>query len=197
MFAFLLSSTVFSNPAADFCLKLGAFPPLPAGEGRGEGENYRNPTATTHLKQLQSPRSEALPGIIRNFETFPRLSRLILCMRINLVYKSILAAALLPLLAGCVEREVVYRDRPAPPPGQPAVVEEEAPAPPPPQVEIVPVAPDPTFVWVGGEWIWGGPRGWYWGPGHWGPRPHPGAYWVHGGWGWRGHHRVWVGAHWH
>jgi hypothetical protein len=46
MFAFLLLSTVFSNPAAGFCLKLGAFPPLPAEAATaamaGEGENYRN-----------------------------------------------------------------------------------------------------------------------------------------------------------
>ncbi|HTB82433.1 MAG TPA: hypothetical protein VK742_02150 [Candidatus Sulfotelmatobacter sp.] len=117
-------------------------------------------------------------------------------MNKNILKKSILAAALVPLLAGCVEREVVYRDRPAPPPEQTTVVE-EAPAPPAPQVEVVPVAPDPTFVWVGGEWIWGGPRGWYWGPGHWGPRPHPGAVWVHGGWGYHGGHRVWVRSHWH
>jgi hypothetical protein len=29
---------------------------------------------------------------------------------------------------------------------------------PPPQVEIIPVAPDPIFIWIGG---------------HWRPRPHP------------------------
>jgi len=52
MFAFLLLSTVFSNPAAGFRPKLGAFLPLPAGEGRGEGENYRKPTALTYLKPL-------------------------------------------------------------------------------------------------------------------------------------------------
>jgi hypothetical protein len=50
--AFLLLSKIFSNPAAGFRLKLGAFLPLPAGEGWGEGENYRKPTATTYLKPL-------------------------------------------------------------------------------------------------------------------------------------------------
>ena len=38
MFAFHLLSTIFSNPAAGFRLKLGAFLPLPKGEGRGEGK---------------------------------------------------------------------------------------------------------------------------------------------------------------
>jgi hypothetical protein len=35
-------------------------------------------------------------------------------MKNNFWIKTVLTAATLPLLAGCVEREVVYRDRPAP-----------------------------------------------------------------------------------
>ncbi len=52
MIAFLLLSMASSNPAARFCLKQGAFLPLPAGEGRGEGENDRQATAITYLKSL-------------------------------------------------------------------------------------------------------------------------------------------------
>lgn len=107
----------------------------------------------------------------------------------NLI-KYALIGAILPLFAGCVEREVVYRDRPAP------VVEEETPAPPPPQTEVVTVAPGPTDVWfwAPGCWEWRGR--WVWTGGHWVARPHPGAVWVGAHWGARGHHRVWVGGYW-
>ena len=108
-------------------------------------------------------------------------------MKTSILLKTVLIAATLPLFAGCVTR-VVYQ----PPPG--AVVAPD-PTPPPDQVEAIPVAPDPTFVWTGGEYVWRG-GGWYWAPGHWRARPYGGAVWVHGGWGWRGHHRVWVRAHW-
>jgi hypothetical protein len=123
-------------------------------------------------------------------------------MKNSTLIKTALITASLPLFAGCVERQVVYRDRPvyaqpAPPPGAPppaAEVVVEDPAPPPPQVEVIPVAPNPAFIWIGGSWEWRGR--WVWAGGHWGPRPHPGAVWVHGGWVHRGHGRVWVGAHW-
>lgn len=112
-------------------------------------------------------------------------------MKLRLIAKSLLIASL-PLMAGCVEREVVYR--PGPPPG--AVVMDEAPPgpPPPAQVEVIPVAPDPTFMWIGGFWEWHGR--WVWVRGHWGPRPHPGAVWVEGRWIRHGHRYVWVGGHW-
>jgi hypothetical protein len=121
-------------------------------------------------------------------------------MKNSTLVKTVLFAASLPLLAGCVERQVVYRDRPvyvqpapgASPPNAQVVVED--PAPPPPQVEVIPVAPDPAFIWVGGSWEWRGH--WVWYGGHWAPRPHPGAVWVRGGWVHRGPGRVWVGAHW-
>jgi len=124
-------------------------------------------------------------------------------MKNSIIFKSALIAATLPLFAGCVERQVVYRDRPvyvqtpppadgAPPPQTDVVV--EAPAPPPPQVEVVPAAPDPTFVWIGGVWEWRGH--WVWTAGRWAPRPHPGAVWVSAHWGYHGHRRVWVGGAW-
>jgi len=117
-------------------------------------------------------------------------------MKNSKLVKTVLIATSLPLFAGCVERQVVYRDRPVyVQPGQPpAAIVVEDPAPPPPQVEVIPAAPDPTFIWVGGSWEWRGR--WVWLGGHWGPRPHPGAVWVRGGWVHRGHGRVWIGAHW-
>lgn len=100
--------------------------------------------------------------------------------------------ASLPLLAGCVTREVVYRDRPVPAP----VVTEEAPAPPPPQVELVPAAPGPltSWYWAPGCWEWRGR--WIWTGGHWITRPYARAVWVGPHWGWRGHQRFWVAGTW-
>jgi hypothetical protein len=105
------------------------------------------------------------------------------------IVRIFLAAACLPVLAGCVTREVIYRPGPGP-------VAEEAPAPPAPQTEIVTVAPGPLAVWfwAPGCWEWRGR--WIWAPGHWIARPHPGAEWVGAHWGWRGHHRMWVGGGW-
>lgn len=68
-------------------------------------------------------------------------------------------------------------------------------APPPAPVETVVVAPDPNYVWVGGEWVWNG--GWFWVAGHWDAPPYPHAVWVVGrSWhdehGWHTDH-----GHWH
>lgn len=93
--------------------------------------------------------------------------------------------ATVPLFAGCVERQVVYRDRP---------VYVEQPAPPPPQVEVVTVAPDPTYIWIGGSWEWNGR--WVWYGGRWTHRPHPNAVWARGHWDNHGHNRVWISARW-
>jgi hypothetical protein len=114
-------------------------------------------------------------------------------MKNSLVSKSIIIAASLPLFAGCVEREVVYRDRPAPPP---AVVDDGVPPPPADQVEVVTVAPGPLDVWfwAPGTWEWRGR--WVWVGGHWIARPHPGAVWVRAHWVYHGHHRVWVTGGW-
>jgi len=67
-------------------------------------------------------------------------------------------------------------------------------APPPPQVEIVPVAPGPGFIWVEGHWGWRGR--WVWESGRYVSRPHSRAAWVPGHWvagrrGW-----VWVPGRW-
>ena len=111
-------------------------------------------------------------------------------MKSSFLIKCALLGASLPLLAGCVEREVVYRPAPGP-----AVVE-EAPAPPPVQAEVVTVAPGPLAVWfwVPGGWEWNGR--WVWAGGHWAHRPHPGAVWVGAHWGVRGGHRVWIHGSW-
>lgn len=61
-------------------------------------------------------------------------------------------------------------------------------APPPPPVETVVVAPDPDYVWIGGEWVWNG--GWFWVGGHWAYPPRPHAMWISG--------RCWHDEHgWH
>ncbi len=119
-------------------------------------------------------------------------------MKITTLAKTVLIVASLPLFAGCVERQVVYRDRPvyAPaPPAGPAVVA-EAPAPPPPQAEVIAVAPGPPelWVWAPGCWEWRGQ--WVWTSGHWMGRPHRGAVWIGPHWDMHGHHRVWVGGGW-
>ncbi|MDL5036502.1 hypothetical protein [Comamonas resistens] len=68
-------------------------------------------------------------------------------------------------------------------------------APPPLQTEIIPVAPSPAYVWIGGSWGWGGGR-YNWRPGRWAMPPRPGYGWYSGGWnhgprGWHG-----GGGHW-
>jgi hypothetical protein len=115
-------------------------------------------------------------------------------MKNSILIKTVIIAASLPLLAGCIverqPRRVVVVQQPA----ATGTVVVEDPAPPLPQVEVIPVAPDPAFIWIGGSWEWRGR--WVWGAGHWGPRPHPDAVWVHGGWERRGERRVWVESHW-
>lgn len=57
-------------------------------------------------------------------------------------------------------------------------------SPPPPRVEYRTVSPYPDYVWVGGDWVWGGRR-YDWRPGRWEP-PHYGAHGrdpVRPGWG--------------
>jgi hypothetical protein len=109
------------------------------------------------------------------------------------------------LLAGCVERRVVYVHDPAPVPPPTAVIAtpqaEVAPevpppgeVPPAPQVDVVTVAPGPEYVWVGGAWAWHGR--WVWAPGRWSMRPHPHAVWYGGHWERRGRRSVWVGGYW-
>jgi hypothetical protein len=124
-----------------------------------------------------------------------------LIMKKSTLIKSLLIAAGLPLLAGCiVERpaRTVTVVQPAPTPGAPPgeVVVTQPEAPPPPQVEVVTVAPGPLdlWLWVPGCWEWRG--NWVWVGGRWAPRPHPHAVWVAGHWGHRGGGYVWVGGRW-
>jgi hypothetical protein len=101
------------------------------------------------------------------------------------------------MASGCVVREdVAYRPPPpgvvtAPPPGGEVVVSE---APPAPVVESVTIAPDPTFVWVGGAWFWEGR--WVWHPGHWQHPPHAHARWYGPHYEYRGGRHVWVRGYW-
>ena len=96
--------------------------------------------------------------------------------------------------AGCVERQVVYVPaQPGATTTGPAVAEQ---APPPPQVEVVPVAPGPDYVWLPGYWSIGVGGSWVWIGGHYGLPPRPHAIGVGGHWGRRGRDYVWIGGHW-
>ena len=121
-----------------------------------------------------------------------------------LLLGSIVAAS---LLAGCVERRVVYVRQPAPPP--PAVTYAPAPPvdvavppetpppgelPPAPQTEVVTVAPGPAYVWVPGVWAWHGR--WVWSGGRWAIGPHPRAVWFPGRWERHGRRAVWISGYW-
>ena len=85
-------------------------------------------------------------------------------MKTTSLIKYGIIGACLPLFMGCVERQVVYRDRPAPPPpvveAPPPVVvtEDEAPPPPAVQVEVAPPMPGPPSIWfyAPGTWEWHG-----------------------------------------
>ena len=63
-------------------------------------------------------------------------------------------------------------------------------APPPVRTEIIPIAPAPSYVWIGGSWGWSGSR-YDWRPGRWAAPPRPGYSWQarpwsHGPRGWSG-----------
>ena len=96
---------------------------------------------------------------------------------------AVLAAA----LGGCVaHREYVVED---------GDVEEVAVGQPPaPQVEVIPAAPRPNMVWVGGRWAWSGGR-YVWRGGRY-VVVRPGRTYVAGRW--ERHPRGWVyvRAHW-
>jgi len=124
-------------------------------------------------------------------------------MKTSSLIKYVLIGAGLPLFAGCVERQVVYRDRPVPPPVVVApappptvVLEDQAPPPPPVRVEIQTAPPGPLtmWYWAPGVWEWNGR--WVWTRGHWIGRPRPGAVWYGPRWVYRGGHRVWAHGYW-
>lgn len=98
----------------------------------------------------------------------------------RLVPALVLAAAAVAL-TGCVVA-------PAYPVGPSGEVVYAPMAPPPVQTEVIPVAPSPVHVWIGGSWGWGGGR-YTWRPGYWAAPPHPGYAWRphrwdHGPRGW-------------
>jgi hypothetical protein len=57
-----------------------------------------------------------------------------------------------------------------------------------------PVAPGPDYIWIDGDWVWGGGR-YSWHEGHW-DHPRAGRSWERGHWehGDRGYH--WNRGHW-
>jgi WXXGXW repeat (2 copies) len=71
----------------------------------------------------------------------------------------------------------------------------EPPPPPPPQQEVVPAAPGPDYVWVGGYHRWDGHR-YVWVGGRYNHRPHPNARWSPAHWEGRGRKHVFVEGHW-
>jgi hypothetical protein len=80
-------------------------------------------------------------------------------------------AVALTLTGGCLERpraRVYYAEPP------PIIVTQ---APPAPLHEIIPVAPGPDFVWIGGHWHWNNNR-WVWNRGYFARPPRRGAVWV-------------------
>ncbi|WP_373785667.1 hypothetical protein [Delftia acidovorans] len=91
----------------------------------------------------------------------------------RLVPALVLAAAAVAL-TGCVVA-------PAYPVGPSGEVVYAPMAPPPLQTEVIPVAPSPVHVWIGGSWGWGGGR-YAWRPGYWAAPPHPGYAWRPHGW---------------
>jgi hypothetical protein len=116
-------------------------------------------------------------------------------MKNSILVKTVLIAASLPLLAGCIverqpRRAVVVQE----PAATDEVIVAQPSEPPPLRVEVVPVAPDPTFIWIGGVWEWRGR--WVWARGHW-DHPHPHAVWARGHWEHRPNGYVWIHAGWH
>jgi YXWGXW repeat-containing protein len=68
--------------------------------------------------------------------------------------------------------------------------------PPPAVVEVRPVAPSHTHVWVDGYHRWDG-AAYVWVPGRWAAPPHAHAHWVAGHWAHHHHHGYyWVEGHW-
>jgi hypothetical protein len=68
--------------------------------------------------------------------------------------------------------------------------------PPPPPREVVRIAPGPRYVWTGGYYRWGAPRGYAWVPGRYVVAPRPYAVWVPGYWARRPRGWFWVGGYW-
>ena len=67
--------------------------------------------------------------------------------------------------------------------------------PPPPVREVVPVAPQPGWVWQPGYHRWDGAR-YVWVPGAYVAPPRPGVRWIPGHWRNTPRGYVWVEGHW-
>jgi hypothetical protein len=105
--------------------------------------------------------------------------------RKSVVAAAVLGAALSTALSGCV----VVPDQGHYVGGVVMV------APPAPRVEVIGVAPNPGYVWIGGYWNWVGGRH-VWVPGRW-DRGRPGYHWESHAWvregdGWRMRPGRWV-----
>jgi hypothetical protein len=115
-------------------------------------------------------------------------------MKNSILIKTVIIAASLPLLAGCIverqPRRVVVVRQPA---ATDEIIVEQPSEPPLLQAEVVPARPDPAFIWIRGNWEWRGR--WEWVGGHW-DRPHPGVNWVAGHWERRTRGSVWISAGW-
>jgi hypothetical protein len=106
------------------------------------------------------------------------------------------AAALLPLLGGCVATVAV------PPPPRPTLVVEASPAyvtaevaPPPLPVYEQPPLPEPGYLWTPGYWHYGA-AGYFWVPGTWVQPPRVGVLWTPGYWGYGGGVYVFHAGYW-
>jgi WXXGXW repeat (2 copies) len=56
------------------------------------------------------------------------------------------------------------------------------------------VAPGPGYVWIDGDWVWGGGR-YAWHNGHW-DHPRAGRTWQKGSWAHTSHGYHWNGGRW-
>ncbi len=107
----------------------------------------------------------------------------------------VLASAL--LVGGCVTRgRVVHRH-----PATHVVVTETigsetfvTEAPPPPVAEVITIAPNPHFVWVGGGWVWRDQ--WVLERGHWERPPRIGAVWMPHHYVYRGGKHIFICGGW-
>jgi hypothetical protein len=122
-------------------------------------------------------------------------------MRKSILIKSLLIAASLPLLAGCIgERpdRTMTAVEPAPPSGAPPadLVVNRPEEPPSAKAEAMPAPPGSLdlWVWIPGGWEWR--EHWVWVAGRWAPRPHPHAIWVAGHWSRQEQGYAWVDGHW-
>ena len=115
-------------------------------------------------------------------------------MKTNGFIRPILLAGVMTVTAGCVERRVyvpVYTTQPQPVPGQTVVVQTPPPA---AQVEVIPAAPGPGYVWMPGYWTWRG--SWVWVGGAYVVQPKPHVVWVRGHWAPSRGGYVWVNGYW-